>query len=285
MCNTLRTKWERVSAFGDLMKTLFASVGGKWDVDVETGDAVCGRLGVWVRAERRSSLPKPSPVARKQTWSWRCSGGDSWSFRFLPVPQIPRPRVLPLAARWLGPLRPWFAGRSGRTVGRRHHFYQRRAVSTGVWSGAQGMPHGPSETGSGGPRDKDWVPEAAAAAVHHSTARPAEAFGAGLPGEPGLPLACLGWLWAGVGSPLSRTSAAMPCPARASTAQHKTGTSPPSQCMVPEAVAKVKLRFPASRPPLLNFGGMELFPFGHHASAAAQLPAPKVPFFRIAKGI
>ncbi len=35
MCNTLRTKWERVSAFGDLMKTLFASVGGKWDVDVE----------------------------------------------------------------------------------------------------------------------------------------------------------------------------------------------------------------------------------------------------------
>ena len=58
--------------------------------------------------------------------------------------------------------------------------------------------------------------------------------------------------------------------------------------MVPEARGEDQTpisRIKTPPRPLLNFGGMELFPFGRHASAAAQLPAPKVPFSQIAKEI
>ena len=169
---------------------------------------------MWVRAERRSSL-QASPVGRKDLELEELWGG---SFRFLPVPPDPSLKNRPqgfslLPSAHSGPTPPVVC-RSGRTVGRAHHFYQRRAVLTG------GLEWGPRNAtwtikiACGGPRDKDWVPEAAAAAVHHSTVRPAEADG------------LAPWLAPRLG-PVPRSIlnllAAMPCPSKHST--NKKGTS------------------------------------------------------------
>ena len=71
---------------------------------------VCGRG----RSGRASS--QPSPVGREELeLLW---GG---SFRFLPVPQIPRPKIghkgSPSPLPVLGPLRPWFVALDELWVG------------------------------------------------------------------------------------------------------------------------------------------------------------------------
>ena len=86
--------------------------------------------------------------------------------------------------------------RSRRTVGRGHLFYQRRAVLTGVWSGSQGMPHGPSDKPVGVQEIRIWC------------LRPQQRIP--------LPNAEAG-SGAGVRSPLRRTC----CHARPEQAQHK----------------------------------------------------------------